>query len=115
MEKQFLDLKHEDKTVDGYAAEFLRLSRFAQAMVAHEEDKANRFQQGLRPEIWKHLASHQLDIYSQVLSAARRVEMKFDNGNQDRMQQRPVKRPFDQANIDALIRPDDAPQNKRPF
>jgi len=95
MEKEFIDLTQGDKTVDQYASDFLRLSRFAPSMVADEEDKANRLQQGLKSEIRKQLSSHQLDTYSQVLTAARRVELEVDK---DRVQQRPPKRTFDQMN-----------------
>ena len=37
MEDQFIRLQQRDQTVDEYAAEFLRLSRFAPYMVANEE------------------------------------------------------------------------------
>ena len=40
-------------------------------MVAEEEDRANRFQQGLRLDIQKFLVTQQLGTYSQVLSATR--------------------------------------------
>ena len=51
MKQRFIHLKQYDRSVDAYAAEFLRLSRFSPSMVADEEDRANRFQQGLRWEI----------------------------------------------------------------
>ena len=51
MEEQFIRLQQRDQTVDEYAAEFLRLSRFAPYMVANEEIRARRFQQGLRMQI----------------------------------------------------------------
>lgn len=44
MEKEFSDLKQQNKTVDRYVTDFLRLSRFALAMIADEEDKVNHFQ-----------------------------------------------------------------------
>ena len=51
MEEKFIRLQQRDQTVDEYAAEFLRLSRFAPYMVANEENRARRFQQGLRMQI----------------------------------------------------------------
>ena len=46
-----MNLRQWDRTIDAYAAEFVRLSRFAPMLVADEEDKANHFRQGLKPEI----------------------------------------------------------------
>ena len=60
--------------MDEYAAEFLRLSRFASYMVSDEEKRANRFQQGLKIDIQIFLIPQQLKTYSQVLSIARAVE-----------------------------------------
>ncbi|MFW5439049.1 hypothetical protein [Paenibacillus apiarius] len=51
MECQFMDLQQRDRTVDAYAVEFIKLSRFAPAMVAKEEDRAYRFHLGLRANI----------------------------------------------------------------
>ena len=64
--------------MDEFAAEFLRLSRFAPYMVADEEKRATRFQQGLRVDIQMLLIPHQLRTYSQVLSIARDVEQGLD-------------------------------------
>ena len=47
MERQFINLNQGGRTVDQYAAEFTRLSRFAPYMVAQEGDRARRFLQGL--------------------------------------------------------------------
>ena len=44
MEEHFIRLQHRDRTVDEYATEFLRLSRFAQYMMADEENRVSRFQ-----------------------------------------------------------------------
>ena len=43
MEEQFIRLQQWNKSVDEYAAEFLRLSRFAPYMVTDEEKRASRF------------------------------------------------------------------------
>ena len=43
MAEQFFKLQQGNKTVDEYAAEFLRLSRFAPKFVAEEADRAERF------------------------------------------------------------------------
>ena len=44
MEEQFIRLQQLNRSVDEYAAEFLRLSRFAPYMVSDEEKQASRFQ-----------------------------------------------------------------------
>jgi len=51
MEEQFIKLQQWNQSVYEYATEFLRLSRFAPCMVADEEKRASRFQQGLRVDI----------------------------------------------------------------
>ena len=51
MEEQFIRLQQLNRSVDEYAAEFLRLSRFAPYMVSDEEKRASRFQQGLKMDI----------------------------------------------------------------
>ena len=70
MEEQFIKLQQWNRSVDEYVAEFLRLSRFAPYMVADEEKRASRFQQGLRVDIQMLLIHHQLKTCSQVLSIA---------------------------------------------
>jgi len=60
--------------VDEYAAEFLRLSRFAPYMVIDEENRAIKFQQGLKMNIQIFLIPQQLKTYSQVLTITRDVE-----------------------------------------
>ena len=92
MEEEFLDLEQKHRTVDEYVAEFLRLSRFADYMVATEENRASRFQQGLRFDIHRHLASHQMKTYSEVLAAACRVDRIVEKHNKAEVQQRLEKR-----------------------
>lgn len=74
MEEQFIYLKQRERSVDEYVTEFLRLSWFAPNLVKDEEDRAERFQQGLRLEIQKLIASQELGTYNEVLTAARKVE-----------------------------------------
>ena len=51
MEEQFIRLQQLNRSVDEYAAEFLRLSRFAPYIVSDEGKQASRFQQGLKMDI----------------------------------------------------------------
>jgi len=90
MEEQFIRLQQRDQTVDEYAAEFLRLSRFAPYMVANEENRASRFQQGLRMQIQMFLIPQQLKTYIQVLIVAREVERGLGKRRQDEMQRKSV-------------------------
>ena len=113
MEQQFINLRHESRTVDEYATEFLRLSRFAPYMVAEEEDRANRFQQGLRLDIQKFLVTQQLGTYSEVLSAARGLEQVIEKENKSRLQARPLKRPLDQVTRGPPARFSVAPLSRR--
>ena len=70
MKEQFIRLQQWNQFVDEYAAKFLRLSRFTPYMVAEEENRASRFQQGLKMDIQMLLISQQLKTYSQVLTIA---------------------------------------------
>ena len=51
LQQKFINLRQAGKTVDAYAAEFCRLSRFAPEMVATESQRAMRFQQGFHLEL----------------------------------------------------------------
>jgi len=63
-------------------------------MVANEEIRVRRFQQGLRMQIQMFLIPQQLKSYSQVLIIAREVERGLGKKRQDEMQRKSVKRPF---------------------
>ena len=84
-------------------------------MVAEEEDRANRFQQGLRLDIQKFLVTQPLRTYSQVLSAARSLEQVVEKENKSKVQARPLKRPFDQVIKRPTSRFGGAPHNKQQF
>ena len=55
MEERFINLKQWNRSVDDYAVEFSRLSRFAAYMVADEAKRVSRFQQGLKMDLQKAL------------------------------------------------------------
>ena len=61
-------------------------------MVADEEKRHNRFQQGLRVDIQMLLIPHQLKTYSQVLSIARDVEQGLEKKRRVELQYKPMKR-----------------------
>ena len=70
MERRFLNLVQGNRSVDEYAAEFTRLSRFAPAHVATEEKRAEKFKMGLDTTILEHVVSLPLEYYDGVLKAA---------------------------------------------
>ena len=115
MEEQFNRLQQRNRSVDEYAAEFLRLSRFAPYMVADEEKRASRFQQGLKMDVQMYLIPQQLKTYSQVLSIAREVERGLEKKNENQVQNKSVKRPFQLMNEEDAARTTHGPIVKRPF
>ena len=115
MEEQFIRLQHWNKSVNQYVAEFLRLSRSALYMVSDEEKRATRFQQGLKMDIQIFLIPQQLKIYSQVLTISREVERGLEKKNHTQMQNRAMKRSFQQMGRGDPVRPTGAPLSKRPF
>ena len=94
MEEQFIRLQQGNKSVDEYAAEFLRLSRFAPYMVTDEEKRASRFQQGLQVDLQVLLMPQRLKTYSEVLTIARDVERGLEKKQEDQMKNQAMKRPF---------------------
>ena len=115
MEEQFIRLQQRNRSVDEYAAEFLRLSRFAPYMVTDEEKRASRFQQGLKMDVQMFLIPQQLKTYSQVLSIAREVERGLEKKNENQVQNKSVKRPFQLMNEEDTVRTTHGPMIKRPF
>ena len=104
-----------NRSVNEYAAEFLRLGQFAPYMVSDEEKRASRFQQGLKIDIQIFLIPQQLKTYSQVLYIAREVERGLEKKYKHQMQNKPVKRPFQLMNQEDPTRPSNGPIVRRPF
>ena len=94
MEERFIRLQQLNRSVNEYAAEFLRLSQFAPYMVTDEEKRASKFQQGLKIDIQIFLK--QLKAYSQVLSIAREVERGLEKKSRSQKQIESAKRTFQQ-------------------
>jgi len=74
MEQNFINLRQAEKTVDEYAAEFVKLSQFAPYMISTEENRARRFQQGLDLELQRYVISFRYKTFAEVLTAAREQE-----------------------------------------
>jgi len=111
MEEQFIRLQQGNKSVDEYAAEFLRLSRFAPYMVTDEEKRASRFQQGLQLDLQAFLLPQQMKTYSEVLTIAREVERVL----QRKQENQAMKRPFQLMDEEDADRATQGPMIMRPF
>ncbi|XP_030446295.2 uncharacterized protein LOC115669129 [Syzygium oleosum] len=70
----FLRLQQNQMTVDQYEAEFAKLSKFAQRMVEHPEDKARRFWDGLRADIRSQMLLVNLRTYEELYERAQAIE-----------------------------------------
>lgn len=73
-ERDFIKLEQGSKAVGEYEAEFARMSRFAPTLVADEESRARRFEEGLRPQIRQGVAPFELRTYKDVVNKALLVE-----------------------------------------
>ncbi|KAJ6830738.1 uncharacterized protein M6B38_351245 [Iris pallida] len=74
--RQFQDLQQGSLSVEEYAAEFGRLSRYAEYMVRDPEIRASRFREGLSWEV-KHLIPSFYETYTQIYTEARKVEREW--------------------------------------
>jgi len=115
MEEQFIRLQQWNRSVDEYAAEFLRLSRFAPYMITDEEKRASRFQQGLQMDIQVFLMPQQLKTYSEVLTIAREVERGLEKKRLTLLRNQAKKRPFQLMDEEDAVRATHGPMMKRPL
>ncbi|KAJ6798715.1 Uncharacterized protein M6B38_210620 [Iris pallida] len=74
--RQFQDLQQGSLSVEEYAAEFGRLSRYAEYMVRDPEIRASRFREGLTWDI-KILIPSFYETYTQIYAEARKVEREW--------------------------------------
>ncbi len=71
-------------TVSQYEAEFARLARFAPTLVADEDSKARRFEEGLRPRIKTSVIAFELTTYRAVVNKALLIERGLNETQADR-------------------------------
>ena len=81
MERKFLELKQGNMTVLEYEKKFTELSRFVTKYVSTEEEKAQRFQQGLEYWIRDRVSMFEIETYAGVVQKAALIE---SNGAQSR-------------------------------
>ncbi|KAJ6797546.1 Uncharacterized protein M6B38_217775 [Iris pallida] len=74
--RQFQDLQQGSLSVEEYAAEFGRLSRYAEYMVRDPKIRASRFREGLTWDIKIHIPSF-YETYTQIYAEARKVEREW--------------------------------------
>jgi len=115
MKEEFLNLEQKHRTVDEYAAEFSRLSGFATNVVATEEGRIDRFQQGLRFDIQMQLAPHQWRTYSEVLAAARRVERFLEKQNRAKTEQNKAEAEHNRVSAERSRTEAEQRTKKRPY
>jgi hypothetical protein len=70
LERDFLNLKQDDKSVLQYEQEFNRLSRYASALVRDESAKTRRFIEGLMPSVRKIIAVHEVTTFRSAVDKA---------------------------------------------
>jgi hypothetical protein len=83
-EREFIKLEQGNMTVSQYEAEFARLARFAPTLVADEDSKARRFEEGLRPRIKTSVIAFELTTYRAVVNKALLIERGLNETQADR-------------------------------
>ena len=77
---EFVRLEQRDLTVAQYEAKFTELSCFAPQLIATEEEKALKFQDGLKPYLKNKISILKLGVYLEVVDRAllqRRIMKSF--------------------------------------
>ena len=85
---EFVRLEQRDLTVDQYEAKFTELSRFTPQLIAIEEEKSLKFQDGLKPYLKNKISILKLGVYLEVVDRALIAEKDNEELHQYRKQQR---------------------------
>ncbi|RVW79757.1 Transposon Ty3-G Gag-Pol polyprotein [Vitis vinifera] len=85
---EFIRLEQGDMTVAQYEAKFTELSRFSPQLIATEEEKTLKFQDGLKPYLKNKISILKLGVYSEVVDRALIAEKDNEELHQYREQQR---------------------------
>ena len=68
--KEFIELKQNNMTVAEYGLKFTQLSAYAANLVATEEEKCQKFEEGLNYDIRNKLTPYDLEGFSRLMAAA---------------------------------------------
>ena len=85
---EFVCLEQRDLTVAQYEANFTELSRFAPQLIVTEEEKALKFQDGLKPYLKNKISILKLSVYLEVVDRALIAKKDNEELHQYREQQR---------------------------
>ncbi|XP_059595556.1 uncharacterized protein LOC132254277 [Vitis vinifera] len=85
---EFVRLEQGDLTVAQYEAKFTELSRFAPQLIATEDEKTLKFQDGLKPYLKNKISILKLSVYSEVVDRALIAEKDNEELHQYKEQQR---------------------------
>ena len=72
--REFVELKQNNMTVAEYGLKFTQLSTYAANLVATEEEKCQKFEEGLHYDIRNKLTPYDLEGFSRLMAAAIRAE-----------------------------------------
>ena len=72
--KEFIDLKQGNMSVAEYGLKFTQLSVYAMNLVSTEEEKCQKYEEGLHYDIRSKLTSYDLESFSRLTAAAIRAE-----------------------------------------
>ncbi|XP_035540236.1 uncharacterized protein LOC118344218 [Juglans regia] len=75
--REFNNLVQGEMTVEQYARRFIELGKFATHLIATEEMRIERFQEGLRREIRRQVACLQIPTFQQLVEVATIAEREF--------------------------------------
>ncbi|GKV11452.1 hypothetical protein SLEP1_g22712 [Rubroshorea leprosula] len=77
-EREFMNLKQDDMTVDEYQVKFSYFMKFAPHLVNDEVRKARKFQRGLKVPIRNKVVPQMLKTYDEVLATAQIIEQDME-------------------------------------
>ena len=85
---EFVRLEQRDLTVAQYEAKFTELSRFSPQLIVTEEEKALKFQDGLKPSLKNKISILKLGVYLEVVDRTLIAENDNEELHQYMEQQR---------------------------